>query len=58
MINGIRSQTSTLESNLSQDAIQPPHPPRNNPPPEDLPPLEPVPLSGSPRRPARTSTLV
>ncbi|KAK6738589.1 hypothetical protein RB195_020602 [Necator americanus] len=68
IINGIRSQTSTLESNLSQEApatAAAAHPPPavEDPPGRggirpDVSPLEPIQYLESPRRPARTSTLV
>ncbi|KJH49729.1 hypothetical protein DICVIV_04150 [Dictyocaulus viviparus] len=61
LLLGIRSQTSTLESNLSQEA-PPPSTINQLPPPTEissnLPPLEPIQYDESPRRPNRTSTLV
>lgn len=60
LLNGIRSQTSTLESNLSQDLAAAPSqaPPQNRPVEGVNPPLEPIQYLESPRRPIRTSTLV
>ncbi|WKX94876.1 hypothetical protein Q1695_011833 [Nippostrongylus brasiliensis] len=58
LLNGIRSQTSTLESNLSQEAGPPPQPQPEDSQQVDAPPLEPIQYLESPRRPARTSTLV
>ncbi|EYC15569.1 hypothetical protein Y032_0036g3217 [Ancylostoma ceylanicum] len=63
IINAMRSQTSTLQSNLSQDAP----PPAQGPPAEEqvagaaqpvVSPLEPIQYLESPRRPTRTSTMV